>query len=57
LPEAAPINTTLAMTRAIAEFGISPPATWAAVDAILTKTGTTADHGGLNSAHQEQTEF
>jgi dTDP-4-dehydrorhamnose reductase len=53
LPEAAPINTTLAMTRAIAEFGISPPATWAAVDAILANIGMTTDRHGSNSAFLE----
>ena len=45
------------MTRAIAEFGISPPATWAAVDAILANIGMTTDRHGSNSAFKEQTNF
>ena len=56
LPEAAPINTTLAMTRAITEFGVSPPPTWAAVDAILANIGSTADGRGSEPAYQESTD-
>jgi dTDP-4-dehydrorhamnose reductase len=56
LPEAAPINTTLAMTRATTEFGISPPTTWAAVDAILANIGSTADGRGSEPAYQESTD-
>ena len=55
LPEAAPTNTTLAMTRAITEFGVSPPPTWAAVDAILANIGSTADGRGSEPAYQEST--
>lgn len=46
LPEAAPVHTTLDMGRAIDAFGITPPSSWAAVEAVL---GNGSDSAYRNS--------